>query len=331
MPWDVIKLNDGTSIPNIAFGTWTLGNGQQSTDKVDQAISVGFNHIDTAQSYRNEYEAGIAIKESGLDRNDLYITTKYSGLNGLDIETSINNSLNNLGVKYVDLYLIHHPRLAQPDIPTAWKQMEKVKADGLAKSIGVSNFQIADLEILLASAKVKPAANQILLHPYVVGRQTPLIQYAFDNNIAIEAYSVLIPLTHQPGGPVDGPVKDIATRLDVKPEQVLLAWAKAKGVIVVTSSSKKERLEGYLAAGDIDLTPEDVNIIDNAGAIGARRMTARTVIRRAAIAALIVAVIFGICSYMGFLPSMFLLHISQSNALIATVVFFILLALKLYF
>ena len=123
MPWDVIKLNDGTSIPNIAFGTWTLGGGQQSTDKVDQAISVGFNHIgtrlvliitrgiaepciqtfwfflrtkDTAQAYRNEREAGVAIRESGLDRSDFYITTKYSGLNGLDIETSIKNSLENV-------------------------------------------------------------------------------------------------------------------------------------------------------------------------------------------------------------------------------------------
>ncbi|KAI0071306.1 Aldo/keto reductase [Panus rudis PR-1116 ss-1] len=299
MPWDVIKLNDGTSIPNIAFGTWTLGGGQQATDKVDQAISVGFNHIDTAQSYRNEKEAGVAIKESGLDRKDLYITTKYSGLNGLDIETSINNSLENLGVKYVDLYLIHHPRLAQPDIPTTWKQMEKVKADGKAKSIGVSNFAVEDLKILLASAKVKPVANQILLHPYVIARQTPLLQFSADNDIAIEAYSVLTPLTHQPGGPVDAPVNDIAKRFDAKPEQVLLAWAKAKGAIVVTSSTKKDRLEGYLHAGDIDLTKEDIEKIDGAGAQGERRLTARTVIRRIAVAGLIAAAVLRICSYLG--------------------------------
>ncbi|TCD68124.1 hypothetical protein EIP91_011489 [Steccherinum ochraceum] len=299
MPWDVIKLNDGTSIPNIAFGTWTLGNGQGATDNVDQAINVGFKHVDTAQAYRNEAEAGVAIHESGLAREDLYITTKYSGLNGLDVETSIQNSLQNLGIKYVDLYLVHSPRLALPDIPTMWAKMEKIKKDGFAKSIGVSNFEIQDLQILLASAKIKPAANQILLHPYVIGRQTPLVKFCQDNGIAVEAYSVLIPLTHQPGGPVDAPVNDISTRLDVKPEQVLLAWAKAKGAVVVTSSTKKERLEGYLAAGDIDLTPEDINNIDNAGALGARRVAARSMIKRAVAVTLVGGAILGACAYNG--------------------------------
>ncbi|KAI0795050.1 Aldo/keto reductase [Abortiporus biennis] len=280
MPWDTIKLNDGTKIPNIAFGTWTLGNGQQSTDKVEQAISVGFNHIDTAQSYRNETEAGVAIKESGLSRSDLFITTKYSGLNGLDIETSIRNSVKNLGVEYVDLYLIHSPRLAVPDIPTAWAQMEKIKSDGLAKSIGVSNFGVADLEILLASAKIKPVANQILFHPYVIDKQTPIHDFGNKNGIITEAYSVLIPLTHQPGGPVDQPVNTIASRLNVKPEQVLLAWAKFKGVVVVTSSSRKDRLEGYLNAGDIELTETDVASIDLAGLSGARRATIQSTVFR---------------------------------------------------
>ncbi|KAL0958942.1 hypothetical protein HGRIS_014257 [Hohenbuehelia grisea] len=178
MPWEAHDLNDGNSIPGIAFGTWTLGNGQGVIDQVDQAISVGFSHVDTAQSYRNEEEAGRAIRESGLSRAELFVTTKYSGLNGLDIETSIQNSLKNLGISYVDLYLIHHPRLATPDIPTAWKKLEEIKAKGLAKSIGVSNFDVRDLEILLASAKVKPAANQILLHPYVYARQVPILEYA---------------------------------------------------------------------------------------------------------------------------------------------------------
>ncbi|KZT70674.1 Aldo/keto reductase [Daedalea quercina L-15889] len=299
MPWDLIKLNNGTSIPSIAFGTWTLGSGQQSTDKVDQAISVGFNHIDTAQAYRNEYEAGVAIQESGLAREDLYITTKYSGLNGLDVETSIQNSLNNLGVNYVDLYLIHHPRLAVPDIPTAWSKMEKLHSDGLVKSIGVSNFNVPQLQTLLDSAKIKPAANQILFHPYVLGQQAPLVEFGNMNGIVSEAYSVLTPLTHQTGGPVDRPLKEIASRLNAEPEQVLLAWAKSKGVVVVTASTRKERLEGYLAAGDLKLTNEDIAAIDAAGIVGARRITARTYLRRAAIATLIGAAVLGVCSYSG--------------------------------
>ncbi|KAI0067043.1 Aldo/keto reductase [Artomyces pyxidatus] len=271
MPWDIIKLNDGHSIPSIAFGTWKMGNGQGPIDQVDQALSVGFDHIDTAQAYRNEEEAGTAFRESGLARKDVFITTKYSGLNGLDIETSIQNSLKNLGVDYVDLYLIHHPRLAQPDIPTAWAKMEKLKADGLAKSIGVSNFGVADLEILLASAKVKPAANQILLHPYVYAQQAPILAAGALHGIVTEAYSALIPITQKPGGPVDRPVGTIATRLGVTADQVLLAWVKAKGAVVVTTSSKKSRLEGYLAAGDLELTTADIAAIDAAGAVGTRR------------------------------------------------------------
>jgi diketogulonate reductase-like aldo/keto reductase len=130
--------------------------------QLDQAISVGFSHIDTAQLYRNEVEVGKAIRESGLERDEIFITTKYSGLNGLDINTSIRNSLNNLGVTYVDLYLIHFPRLAVPDILTVWTQMEALQRQGLAKSIGVSNFGVKHLEILLAQAVILPAVNQVI-------------------------------------------------------------------------------------------------------------------------------------------------------------------------
>ncbi|KAI9451785.1 Aldo/keto reductase [Russula earlei] len=271
MPWDLIQLNDGNAIPSIAFGTWGIGNGQGTVDQVEQAISVGFSHIDTAQVYKNEEEAGRAVRESGLARRDVYITTKYSGLDGLDIETSIHNSLKNLGVEYVDLYLIHHPRVARPDIPTAWAEMETLSEQGLAKSIGVSNFGVDELAVLLASAKIKPAANQILLHPYVYARQAPLLAFDAAHGIVSEAYSALTPITHRPGGPVDEPVNEIAQRLNATADQVLLAWVKAKGAVAVTTSSKKFRLEGYLAAADLKLSTEDVAAIDLAGAKGARR------------------------------------------------------------
>ncbi|KAF5391006.1 hypothetical protein D9757_004061 [Collybiopsis confluens] len=269
MPWKNVQLNSGYEMPTIAFGTWKLGNGQGTIDQVDQAINVGFNHVDTAQSYRNEQEAGQAIRESGLSRSDIFITTKYSGLNGLDIKTSIQNSLNNLGVSYVDLYLIHHPSLARPDIPTAWKEMEELKLKGLVKSIGVSNFGVDDLARLLASAKIPPAANQILLHPYVYAQQAPIIDYAKKHDIVIEAYSSLIPLTQRPGGPVDVPVKEIAKKHNVAPEQVLLAWVNAKGAVCVTTSSKKDRLQRYLDAGDLKLSDAEIEAIEAAGALGA--------------------------------------------------------------
>ncbi|KAJ3563985.1 hypothetical protein NP233_g8589 [Leucocoprinus birnbaumii] len=302
MPWETIELNDGNKIPTIAFGTWTLGNGQGPIDQVEQAISVGFSHVDTAQSYRNEEEAGKAIRESGLSRNEIYITTKYSGTNGLDIETSIQNSLKNLGVSYVDLYLIHHPRLAVPDIPTAWAQFEEIKKKGLAKSIGVSNFGVTELQALLASAKIKPAANQILLHPYVYATQAPILAFAKAEGIAIEAYSSLIPLTHRPGGPVDVPVNKIAESRGVAPEQVLLAWVKAKGAIAVTTSSKKDRLQRYLDAGDLELSTTDIAAIDAAGAVGAQTLVKKSALRNIG-ALTLVALLFWATFHFGHLPA----------------------------
>jgi len=299
MPWDLIKLNDGHQIPSIAFGTWKLGNGQGTTDTVETALSVGFDHIDTAQIYRNEVEAGQAFKESGLARSDVFITTKWSGMDGLDIPTSIQNSLKNLGVSYVDLYLIHSPRLANPDIPTVWSQMEKVKEDGLAKSIGISNFGVADMETLLNSAKIKPVVNQILFHPYVFKQQEPILDFATKNGIIIEAYSLLIPVTQQPGGPLDKPLQQIGARLNVTPDQVLMAWAKAKGVVVVTSSTKDWRMKGYLESGDLELTQADIVDIELAGAIGQRRLTAKTFVKRAAALAFAGAGVLALCSYFG--------------------------------
>jgi len=267
MPWNTIKLNDGTEIPSIAFGTWKLGNGQTTIERVNQALEVGFTHIDSAQVYRNEREAGDALRASGLKREDVYITTKYSGR--ADIETSIRSSCNYLGVDYVDLYLIHGPDLAVPDIPTTWAKMEKIKDDGLAKSIGVSNFNVQELRTLVASARIKPVVNQILFHPYVFSRQAPVVAYGARHSIVSEAYSVLIPITRHPGGPLDAPLQTICQRLSTEPEQVLLAWAKAKGVVVVTSSTKKVRLQGYLKAGDLELTTSDIEAIDSAGLAGA--------------------------------------------------------------
>ncbi|THU87153.1 Aldo/keto reductase [Dendrothele bispora CBS 962.96] len=298
MPWDLVKLNSGYEMPTIAFGTWKMGNGEGPISQVDQAINVGFSHVDTAQSYQNEAEAGQAIHDSGLKRDEIFITTKYSGLNGLDIKTSINNSLKNLGVSYVDLYLIHHPRLAVPDIPTAWKQMEEIKKDGLVKSIGVSNFGVKDLTTLLATAEIKPAANQILLHPYVYATQAPIIEYAQAHDIVIEGYSSLIPITQRPGGPVDAPVNKLAKKYDATPDQILMAWVKHKGAVVVTTSSKKDRLEGYLNAGNLSLTDEEVASIDLAGSEGEKLFGARKAFLKGTGVLLGCAILVGLYNYM---------------------------------
>ncbi|KAF8518641.1 NADP-dependent oxidoreductase domain-containing protein [Hysterangium stoloniferum] len=139
-----------------------------------------------------------------------------------------------LGVSAVDLYLIHNPRLANGDITGLWKKLEDIHARGLAKHIGVSNFNVADLKVLLKDAKIKPAVNQIIVHPYVYAQQKPTIEFCKKQSIAIEAYSPLIPVTQQPGGPVDTPLAAIAKRTGATFDQILLAWNKTKGTIVLT-------------------------------------------------------------------------------------------------
>ncbi|KJA13052.1 hypothetical protein HYPSUDRAFT_174162 [Hypholoma sublateritium FD-334 SS-4] len=264
MPWDSVQLNDGNSMPSIAYGTWRTGKGQAPVDSLNQAFAVGIRHVDTAQNYTNEPEAGIAIRGCGLPRESIFVTTKWSALNGLDIATSFQNSLKNLGLTYIDLYLIHGAELCD-NIPQCWKEMEKIKESGLAKSIGVSNFEVDHLEQLLAVSKYVPVVNQILFHPYVYAEQLPILEMCEEKGIVVEAYSPLIPVTKRPGGPVDKPIGAIAERLGVSMDQVLLAWAKAKGTVPVTMSTNKKRLEGYMNAGKICLSPTDIVSIDEGG------------------------------------------------------------------
>ncbi|TYJ54510.1 hypothetical protein B9479_004834 [Cryptococcus floricola] len=264
MPFTQITLNDGRKMPAIAFGT---ANIPDPASNISQAIKVGFTHIDTAQNYGTETDVGLAIKSTDLPRRDLWITTKWSNVDDKTPRQSITESLEKLGVEYVDLYLIHSPSFqkGRGEIQDWWRDFESLYEEGLAKSIGVSNFTKEQMEELLRHATVKPVVNQIFLHPYNIVTQGPLLAYLAEQNIVTEGYSTLTPLTSMPGGPVDKPVEEIAKRLGKTPEQVLLAWSKAKGVVIVTTSCKKDRLESYLEVGDITLSPEDVDAIDEAG------------------------------------------------------------------
>jgi len=261
-----VKLNDGNQMPTIAFGTGSVLKGRDATEYVEQAFEAGFSHIDTAAWYANEESVGVAIRESGLQRDELFITTKY---NGGDIQKAIRESLAKLGLKWVDLYLIHSPEYVERDMEGAWKEFEKIKESGLAKSIGVSNFAIEHLQTVIKTARIKPAVNQIQFHPYNYTSRKALVEYDAKHGIVTEGYSGLTSLTKFPGGPVDPIVCTIATRLNATPAQVLLAWVRAKGVVVVTTSSKKERLTEYLAVEDLlPLTSEEIQSIDYAGSLG---------------------------------------------------------------
>ena len=154
-------LNDGTVIPTLAFGSGTALWMQDASTQVKDAIQAGFRHIDTAQMYKNEDSVGRAIAESGVPRSELFITTKLEGVpEGKTVKDSLRNSLKLLQLDYVDLFLIHMP-VDHPDLKKTWKEMEECKAEGLAKSIGVSNFQPKHLEVILSEAKVIPSINQV--------------------------------------------------------------------------------------------------------------------------------------------------------------------------
>ncbi|KZT64284.1 Aldo/keto reductase [Daedalea quercina L-15889] len=266
MPFEPVKLNDGNEMPTIAFGTGSKWKGQDVTDYVSEAIEAGFSHIDTAQYYRNEDSVGAAIRQTGLDRSQLFVTTKWSGLTS--IRDAIEGSLTQLDLKQVDLYLIHNPIFIK-DLEKDWKEFERIKEDGLSRSIGVSNFNVQLLRSLVKKAHIKPAVNQILLHPYNYADNKELLEYCAEQGIVVEAYSSLTPITRYPGGPVDKALQGPAKRLGASPVQIILSWVKAKGVVIVTTSSTREHMEKYLAVGDLpDLTDEEIAAIDAAGAVG---------------------------------------------------------------
>ncbi|KAK4699596.1 hypothetical protein P7C70_g6664, partial [Phenoliferia sp. Uapishka_3] len=273
-------------IPGIGFGVGTawFGAGKGSADGVSRdlvdavktALEAGYRHLDNAEAYANEASVGVAIAESGISRNELYICTK-TGPGIKDIPGNFRLQLKKLGVKYVDLLLIHWPydfgKDGKPSNEEAWKQLEILKDEGLAKSIGVSNYRISDLKKTLAIARHRPVVNQIEYHPYLVKESEALISFMKAEGIALEAYGPTSPVTKHTGGPIDPVLSKVTASVSeragkkVEPSQVLLKLSSQLGAIVITTSGKRFRMEEQLAAGAIpDLTTEEVDDLKAAGA-----------------------------------------------------------------
>ncbi|GAA6016526.1 hypothetical protein JCM10207_002827 [Rhodosporidiobolus poonsookiae] len=276
-------LADGQSVPGVAFGVGTAWFGKEkdgqphkeTVDAVKTALSVGFRHLDGAEAYGNEVSLGAAIKESGIPREELFVTTKSGpGLKG--VRASFEASLKKLGLSYVNLYLIHWPYdfpKLDTTIEETWKVLEELKDAGLARSIGVSNFRVRDIEKILniPDLKHKPAINQIEFHPFMYNAGEELYQYLKKHDIALEAYGPTSPITKFSGGEFDGAldkvVKAVSERAgqDVEGGQVLLKLASQRGAIVVTTSSKEWRLKQQLAAGGLpDLTQDEIDSLVSA-------------------------------------------------------------------
>jgi 2,5-diketo-D-gluconate reductase A len=227
---------------------------------VSHALEIGYRHIDTAQMYGNERQVGEAIRASGLDRADVFITSKLDNRfhRPADARRAFEATLFALGVDYVDLFLIHWPlpTLYDGDFVSTWKTLEELAADGRARSIGVSNFQVSHLERLAAETGVVPAVNQIELHPYF--QNSEVAAYGEAHGIATEAWA---PIAQ--GKVLDDPViGDIAQRLGRTPAQVVLRWHIQRGRIVFPKSTTPSRIEENFRIFDFELQAGDVERID---------------------------------------------------------------------
>ncbi|KAF3765974.1 hypothetical protein M406DRAFT_346115 [Cryphonectria parasitica EP155] len=271
-----LKLNDGHDIPMLAYGLGTAnykrGAGRDViddkiiTDTVT-AIKCGYTHLDGAEGYGNEPELGRAIKKAGVPRERLFVTTKCSNVEAGQLSQSLDTSLAKLGLDHVDLYLIHQPFFADGDLKllqSTWAEMEAIQASGRATSIGVSNYTTRHLDVLLETAKVVPAINQIELHPYL--QHGDLLAYHREKGIAVSAYAPLTAVTKARPGPLDDVYPALAKKYGVGEGDIALRWVIDQGAVVITTSSKEERLQSFLTKlPSFKLTPKEVELISEKG------------------------------------------------------------------
>jgi 2,5-diketo-D-gluconate reductase A len=254
-----ITLNNGVDIPQLGFGVFQI-EPEKTKDATLAALEVGYRHIDTAEMYGNEKEVGEAVRAFGLDRADVFVTSKLN--NGFhrpdDARKAFDGTLAALGFDYVDLFLIHWPlpTLYDGDYVSTWQTLEEFQRDGRARSIGVSNFQVAHLERLAAETDVVPAVNQIELHPYLLNEEVRA--YGEARGIATQAWS---PIAQ--GGVLGDPVvTGIADKLGRSPAQAVLRWHIERGNIVFPKSTTPARIEENFELFDFQLGPDDVVKID---------------------------------------------------------------------
>ncbi|MDR0899313.1 MAG: aldo/keto reductase [Lactobacillaceae bacterium] len=266
---DTYKLSNGLEIPVIGFGTFESKDGEEAYNSTLWALEAGYRHIDTAAAYGNEESVGRAIKDSGVARDDLFVTTKlWNDSHSYDkAKAALEASLSKLGLNYVDLYLIHwpNPKSVRNELGVdgwkeanagAWKYMEEAYEAGLVKSIGVSNFLPHHIEELKKTAKILPMVNQIRLTPS--DAQEELTKYNTENNILNEAYSPL----ERNGFNDNDVVEKIAADHNKTVQQVLLRWSLERGFLPLPKSTHKEYIESNTQVFDFELTDEDHRELD---------------------------------------------------------------------
>jgi diketogulonate reductase-like aldo/keto reductase len=245
-------LRDGNELPLLGLGVWQVRPGEETENAVRWALESGYRHIDTAQAYGNEESVGKALRDSGVPREEVFIATKfYPG--SKDPEAEAVQSLRRLGLERVDLYIVHWPQGG----PTwAWPGMERAHERGLARSIGVSNFDVAELDAVLAQARIAPVVNQAQFNPFKYRRA--LLEACAQRDVVLEAYSPLT--TGRNLG--DERLAQIAERHGRTPAQVLLRWAVQRGIPVIPKSTRRERIEENAQIFDFTLSDADMQALD---------------------------------------------------------------------
>lgn len=252
---DRVTLNNGVAMPCFGLGVYNLGTGRAAESAMGYALQAGYRLIDTAKLYRNEAEVGRAVRNSGLPREEVFVTTKlWNSDHGHDPALrAFDRSLKELGLEYVDLYLIHWP--VSGARRETWKALEEIQASGRARAIGVSNYMVRHLEELLGHAEIVPAVDQVEMNPFLA--QAELRAYCREQGIQLEAYS---PLTK--GHRLNDPgIATMARRHGRTPAQIMLRWCLQVGAIPIPKSSRPERILENGRVFDFTLGPEDMEAL----------------------------------------------------------------------
>ena len=245
-------LADGNEIPLLGLGVWQVPDGPECENAVRWALELGYRHVDTAQAYANEASVGRALRDSGVPREDVFITTKFYPAQK-DAEAEVQRSLERLGLDHVDLYIVHWPQGG----PTwAWPGMERALERGWARSIGVSNYSVSELDELMSVAETAPVVNQVQFSPLKYRQK--LLEACEQRKVALEAYSPLGTGRHLS----DERVRQIADSVGRTPAQVLLRWCVQQDLVVIPKSTHRDRIEENAQIFDFALSDADIAALD---------------------------------------------------------------------
>jgi diketogulonate reductase-like aldo/keto reductase len=251
-----ITLNNNIEMPIVGFGTWQIKDGEAAYTAVKSALNIGYRHIDTARFYGNEESVGRAIRDSGIPREEIWVTTKLRPNDILNIEGAFIRSLNKLNIGYIDLYLMHFP--VPGFVKRNWRKLEKIYQEtGKVRAIGVSNHSIRQIKAILSIAKIKPTVNQVRCSPF--NYNSLMYDFCKANSIVMEAYS---PLTR--GNNLnDSRLLAMAKEYNKTPAQILLRWCVQKGIPTIPKSIHENRMKENLDIFNFEISDKDIAKLDN--------------------------------------------------------------------